>query len=112
MDSRSSVRTATSRSTRRPCRARAASAASNARTAGSSSRSPASPSRRCRATPLADGVFQRLRFRQVLELLQRVVLDLPDPFARDAEGTADLLERLRRPAVQPEAERDDVAFAL
>jgi len=37
----------------------------------------------------------------VLELLQRVVLDLPDPLARDAEGAADLLERARLAAEQP-----------
>src|SRR6478735_5266748 len=47
----------------------------------------------------------------MLELLQRVVLDLADALARDAERPADLLERLRRAAVQAEAERDDLALA-
>src|SRR3954451_17451590 len=112
--SRSSVRTATSSSTPRSCRGRAASAASSARTASSSSRTTASPSRRWRATatPLADRVPERLRLGQVLELLQRVVLDLADALARDAEGAPDFLERLRRAAVQAEAERDHVPLAL
>src|SRR3954452_18369952 len=47
----------------------------------------------------------------MLELLQRVVLDLADALARDAERPADLLERLRRATVQAEAERDDLALA-
>src|SRR4029079_383686 len=59
----------------------------------------------------ADGVAQRLRLGQMLELLQRVVLDLADALACDAEGAADLLERLRRPAVQAEAQRDHLALA-
>ena len=36
--------------------------------------------------PLADGVAERLCLRKVLELLERVVLDLADPLARDPEG--------------------------
>src|SRR5262249_34202130 len=59
----------------------------------------------------ADGVAQRLSFRQMLELLQRVVLDLPDPLARHAEGAADLLERARLAAEQPVAELNHLALA-
>src|SRR5262249_32979092 len=39
------------------------------------------------------------------------VLDLANALARDAEGATDLLERLRRPAVQAEAERDHLPLA-
>ena len=62
--------------------------------------------------PGLHAVPQRLRFRQPFELLQRVVLDLADPLARDAEGAADLLERPRRPTVEPEAELDHLTLAL
>src|SRR6478672_2485697 len=64
------------------------------------------PSRR-----LADGVAERLRLGQVLELLQRVVLDLADPLAGHAERAADLLERPRLSAEQPVAELDHLALA-
>ena len=47
----------------------------------------------------------------MLELLQRVVLDLADALAGDAERAADLFERLRRAAVEAEAERDHLALA-
>src|SRR5207248_325928 len=52
------------------------------------------------------------RLGQRLELLQRVVLDLADPLARDAERAADLLERARLLALQAEAELDHLALAL
>src|SRR5436189_4372189 len=57
-------------------------------------------------------VFEALRLRQGLELLQRVVLDLADALARDAERTADLLERARLHPVEPEAELDHAPLAL
>src|SRR5262249_47715837 len=61
---------------------------------------------------LAGGVAERLRLGQVLELLERVVLDLPDALAGDAERAADLLERPRRAAVEAEAELDHLTLAL
>src|SRR5581483_1215202 len=64
------------------------------------------------ALGLVDRVAQRLRLREVLELLERVVLDLPDALTRDAERAADLLERPRRAAAEPEAQLDHLALAL
>src|SRR5919198_2916660 len=60
----------------------------------------------------SDAVAEALGFRQRLELLERVVLDLADPLARDAEGLADLLERARLPAGQPKAQFDHAPLAL
>src|SRR3954449_10938174 len=57
-------------------------------------------------------VAETLRLGQRLELLQRVVLDLPDPLARDVERAPDLLERPRASAGEPEAHLDDLALAL
>src|SRR4051812_35258157 len=57
-------------------------------------------------------VPQTLRLGQHLELLERVVLDLADALARDPERAADLLERARLLAGQPEAHLDDLALAL
>src|SRR5215217_4644294 len=58
------------------------------------------------------GVAQPLRLGQRLELLQRVVLDLADALARDVERAADLLQRERARAGEPEAHLDDLALAL
>src|SRR4051812_18471413 len=55
---------------------------------------------------LQHAVLEALRLGQGLELLQRVVLDLPDPLAGDAERAADLLERARLRPVEPVAELD------
>src|SRR6476619_889838 len=57
-------------------------------------------------------VAQPLRLGQRLELLQRVVLDLPDALAGHVEGAADLLQRARPAAGQAEAHLDDLALAL
>src|SRR5206468_11514784 len=57
-------------------------------------------------------VAQTLGLRQRLELLERVILDLADSFARDVEGSADLLERERPLPGQPEAHLDHLALAL
>src|SRR6266566_8277658 len=81
-------------------------------------RSPAAtaPPRRRRAPSrpirVSDAVFEALRFRQRFELLERVVLDLADALAGDAERAADLLERARLRAREPEAELDHLAVAF
>src|SRR5262249_27984181 len=49
--------------------------------------------------------------REAAELAQRARLDLPDALAGDAEVAAEVLERLRRLAVEAEAARDNVAHA-
>jgi hypothetical protein len=51
-------------------------------------------------------VVQALRFRQRRELLERGALDLTDPFAGEAEGSADLIERLRLTVVEPRSRCD------
>src|SRR3954453_2704753 len=62
--------------------------------------------------PASRGVAQPLRLGQRLELLERVVLDLPDALARDVERPPDLLQRVRPRARQAEAHLDDLALAL
>ena len=46
-------------------------------------------------TRVSGAVSQPLGLGQGLELLERVVLDLADPLARDVEGTANLPQRAR-----------------
>src|SRR5689334_9217298 len=66
-----------------------------------------------RGSPLPlDAILESLRFRQGLELLQRVVLDLADSLAGDAERPADLLQRAGLLALEPEAELDHLAVTL
>src|ERR1051325_5630916 len=80
-------------------------------TAAGAARSP--PAVSCLPTRIAlDAVLEALSLRQGLELLQRVVLDLTDALARDAECAADLLERARLLAGEPEAELDHLPLAL
>src|SRR5579872_4174446 len=62
--------------------------------------------------PYLRRVAQPLRFGQRLELLQRVVLDLPDPLAGHVERPPDLLERVRALAAEPETHLDHLALAL
>src|SRR5205085_1554448 len=59
-----------------------------------------------------DAVLEALRLGEALELLQRVVLDLADALARDAEGATDLLERARLLALEPEAKLDHLPLTL
>src|SRR5207253_11019984 len=62
--------------------------------------------------PRLDAILEALRLRKRLELLERVVLDLPDALPRHAEGAADLLERARLLALQPEPQLDHLPLAL
>src|SRR5580765_6995001 len=74
---------------------------------------PRRPRRRASGSPaVSDAVLQALSLGQRLELLERVVLDLADALARHAEGPADLLERARLRAREPEAELDYLAVAV
>ena len=57
-------------------------------------------------------VPQALCFGQRLEPLERVVLDLPDALAGDAERATDLLERARLGAREAEAQLDHLPLAL
>src|ERR1700751_2091947 len=57
-------------------------------------------------------VPQPLRLGQRLELLERVVLDLPDTLAGDVERPPDLLERVGPFARQAEAHLDHLALPL
>ena len=57
-------------------------------------------------------MFEPLRFRQGLEFLQGVVLDLPDALARDAECLPDLLQRVRLLSGEAVAELENETLAL
>src|SRR3954468_4317786 len=57
-------------------------------------------------------VSEALCLGKRLELLERVVLDLPDALARDVERPPDLLQRVRTRAGQAEAHLDDFPLAL
>src|SRR5215218_8096721 len=92
-------------------RPRSTSSASAGSVPRRTARRPAARVDEARAAALG-GVAQLLGLWQRLELLQRVVLDLADPLARDVERAADLLERPRPPAGQPEAHLDDLPLAL
>src|SRR5258707_5443990 len=57
-------------------------------------------------------VAQLLRLGQRLQLLQRLVLDLADPLARDVERPPDLVQRPRMLAAEPVAELEHAALAV
>src|SRR5699024_11212061 len=57
-------------------------------------------------------VPQRLRPARVAQLRHRLGLYLPDPLARDAEGVADLVERLRLPVTEAKTHADHARLAL
>src|SRR5215212_7650647 len=61
-----------------------------------------SPFARCLATSRLRGVPEALSLGKGLELLQRVVLDLADALACDAEGLPNLFQRVRLLAGEPE----------
>src|SRR4026208_2031031 len=55
--------------------------------------------------------FQRLRAGERAELLQSLVLDLPNPLARDVERPSYLVQRARVLAVQSVAKLEHAALA-
>src|SRR5689334_13375097 len=57
-------------------------------------------------------VAELLRLGQRLKLLERLVLDLPDPLARHVERAADLVERARMLAAEAVAQLEDAALAV
>src|SRR6201994_5100944 len=57
-------------------------------------------------------VAKLLRLGQALKLLQRLVLDLADPLARDVERAPDLIERARALAAEAVAQLEHTAFAV
>src|SRR5918996_3158150 len=72
---------------------------------------PGAPDRLLFPQRALGGVPEPLRLGQPLQLLQRVVLDLPDPLARHPEGPPDLLQRPGLVAPQPVAHLDHLALA-
>src|SRR6476659_8343199 len=56
-------------------------------------------------------IAQLLRVGQRPQLLQALVLDLPDALAGDVERAADLVQRPRVLTVQPVAQLEDAALA-
>src|SRR5436305_6734089 len=58
----------------------------------------------------AGEVEQRLGAARVTQLGQRLLLELPDPLAGQAEGPADLVQRVRVAVVETEPHRHDRGF--
>src|ERR671936_2301517 len=63
------------------------------------------------ASERLSNVAQRDRVGQRAQLLEALVLDLPDPLARDVERPPYLVEGPRVLAVQPVAELEDAALS-
>src|SRR5215218_3543049 len=57
-------------------------------------------------------IAKLLRLGEALELLERLVLDLADPLARDVERPPDLVERARVLPAQPVAQLEHAALAV
>src|ERR1700759_2038009 len=57
-------------------------------------------------------VAELLSFRQRLQLLQRLILDLPDPLARDVERAADLIECPRMLTAETVAKLEHATLAV
>src|SRR4051795_4467506 len=72
---------------------------------------PPRPPRPCWPQVLSGDVLQRLGLCERPQLLQALVLDLPDPLARDVEGPSDLVQRARMLAVEPVAKLEHTTFA-
>src|SRR3989442_4276043 len=64
------------------------------------------------APTLGQEAFQRASSGDVTEPRQRLLLQLPDPFARDAELRADLLERHGLLPFQPKIEAQDASLTF
>src|SRR5918995_414555 len=106
---------------RRRCATRLRSSGSvSRRTPSRSTNTVACPTYSIRATARSIGsapyrlhaVAQALRLGERLELLERVVLDLPDALAGDAERLPDLLERARLRSVESVAQLDHAPLPL
>src|SRR2546421_9783868 len=65
-----------------------------------------------RRIKLSGYVTKLLRLCQRLELLERLVLDLPDPLARDVERPPDLVERPRMLAAEAVAQLEHAPLAV
>src|SRR5205085_6097521 len=62
--------------------------------------------------PYLSDVPQLLRLSQGLKFLERLILDLPDPLARDVEGTPNLIQRPRMLAAEPIAQLEHPALPV
>src|SRR5262245_31691905 len=60
------------------------------------------------AEPISGDFSELLAVRQRAELLQALVLDLPDPLARDVERAPHLVQRPRLLSVEPVAHLEDL----
>src|SRR3954454_17607762 len=62
--------------------------------------------------PGSGDVAELLGLGEALELLERLVLDLADPLARDVERPPDLVERARVLPAEPVAQLEDAPLAV